>query len=152
MQKATYHFPHLHPLILKPPQFRCKFIMYLLLLLHTFMVRIFLKLAPFYLFLVASYDSDCYVSVPVFSYFSLILLIWEKAKHSSKSVSSQIRSQYETGVCEDSCSRLSISAKKNSHFNFENLLYTSSYLGTKRHIMLTGIKVLYTELTKYSGQ
>lgn len=64
----------------------------LVLLLHTFMVTIFFKLSPFYLFSVASYDSNYYVSVPVFSYFRLILLIWENAKHSSKSVSPQIRS------------------------------------------------------------
>lgn len=73
--------------------------MNLLLLLHTFMIRIVFKLSPFYLFSVASYDSDCYVLVPVFSYFSLILLIWENAKHSSKSVSPQIRTQDEKLCC-----------------------------------------------------
>lgn len=136
----------------KDPGCSCIFTMDLLLLLYKFTVGIlfklsslyFLKLSPFYLFSVIAYDSNCYVSVLVFSYFSLILSFWENAKHNSKSVSHQIRSQDDKlyCVCEDSCSRLCISAKKHNHFHFENLLYTSSYFKTNRHIVLTVIKVL----------
>lgn len=82
------------------------------------------RLSAFHLFSVLLYDSNWYVSVLAFSYFSLILSIWKTAKHNSKLVSHQIRSQDDKlyCTCEDSCSRLYISARKQNHFHFENFI------------------------------
>lgn len=151
-EKCPSCFPHLYSLIVKKIQDVAVYSLWICCYYCTSLQSeyylnyplYFFKLSPFYLFSVIAYDSNCYVSVLVFSYFSLILSIWENAKHNSKSVSHQIRSQDDKlyCVCEDSCSRLCISAKKHNHFHFENLLYTSSYFETNRHIVLTVIKVL----------
>lgn len=125
----------------------------LLLLLYVITVRMLFKLSSFYLFRLSAfhlfsvllYDSNWYISVLAFPYFSLILSIWETAKHNSKLVSHQIRSQDDKlyCTCEDSCSRLYASAKKHNHFHFEN--YTSSFLEANRHIVLAEITKCYKQ-------
>lgn len=122
------------------------------LLLYLIIVKMVFKWLYFHLFRVTlfsitAYDSNWYISALVFSYFNLILSIWETAKHNSKTVSHQIRSQDDKlyCMCEDSCSMFCISAKTQSHLHFEKLLYTSSYLGTNRPIVLPVITKSYKQ-------